>query len=99
MIYMMQTQEAEPQSCLRPRLFMVGQDSHGNWVVQDQSGICGGLFVDRAEALRFARSENGDRQQAVIFVDGVFELDMTRRRSRQDHRQATIDDQASRRAA
>ena len=36
----------------------------------------GGLFVDRAEALRFAMFENGNRPQAVVMVAGVFELDM-----------------------
>jgi hypothetical protein len=55
---------------------MIGKNSRGNWVVQDQRGLCGGIFVDRAEALRFAMFENGDRPQAVIMVVGVFELDM-----------------------
>ena len=58
-------------------LFLVGKDSHGNWVVQDQSGLCGGLFVGRAEALKFAMFENGHRPQAVIMVPGVLELDMS----------------------
>ena len=58
-------------------LFLVGKDSHGNWVVQDQSGLHGGLFVDRAEALKFAMFENGNRPQAVIMVPGVLELDMS----------------------
>ena len=75
---MIRTQEAEPPSCLRFPLFMIGQDSHGNWVVQDQSGIRGGLFVDRGEALRYIRFENGNRPQAFVTVAGIFELDMTR---------------------
>jgi hypothetical protein len=58
---------------------MVGQDSHGNWVVQDQDRTRGGLFVDRADALRFVRAENANRTQAYIAVSGVFELDMARR--------------------
>jgi hypothetical protein len=58
-------------------LFFVGKDSHNNWVVQDQQHRCGGLFVDRAEALRFALFENGHRPQAVIMVPGIFELDMS----------------------
>ena len=63
-------------------LFLIGKDSHGNWVVQDQSGLCGGLFVDRAEALKFAMFENGNRPQAVIMVPGVLELDMSAKPSR-----------------
>jgi hypothetical protein len=58
-------------------LFFIGQNSRGNWVVQDQKHICGGLFVGRAEALRYALFENGNRPQAVIMVAGVLELDMS----------------------
>jgi len=65
---------------------MIGKDSRGNWVVQDQQGICGGLFVNRAEALKFAMFENGNRPQAVIMVPGVFELDMSRKTG-SEHRQ------------
>ncbi len=64
--------------CSRASLFLMGQDSRGNWVVQDQRGMCGGLFADRVTALRFAMYENGNRPQAVVMVPGVFELDMTR---------------------
>jgi hypothetical protein len=60
-------------------LFLIGRNSRGNWVVRDQSGLRGGLFVDRAEALRFALFENGRRPQAVIMVPGVLELDLSRR--------------------
>lgn len=70
---------AEPPSWLRSPLFMIGQDEHGNWVVQDLKGSCGGLFVNRAAALRYVRSENVHRPQAVVMVSGVLELDMTRK--------------------
>ena len=72
--------KSEPPSSLsrlRSRLFFIGRDSCGNWVVQDQQHLCGGLFVDRAEALRFAMFENGNRPQAVVMVPGVFELDLS----------------------
>jgi hypothetical protein len=36
----------------------------------------GGLFVDRAEAVRFAMSESGNCPYAVVVVPGVMELDM-----------------------
>ncbi len=70
----------EPVSVLphsKPLQFLIGKDSHGNWVVQDEQGLCGGLFVNRTEALRFAMFENGNRPQAVIMVPGVFELNMS----------------------
>jgi hypothetical protein len=67
--------ESEPPLCLRPPIFMVGQNSRGNWVVRDQSGLRGGLFVGRAEALRYVRFESGDRLTAIVMVSGAFELD------------------------
>jgi len=66
-----------PEPGSRIPLFVIGKDSRGNWVVQDQHGICGGLFVNRAEALKFAMFENGNRPQAVIVVPGIFELNMS----------------------
>lgn len=66
--------QKEPPS--RSHLFFIGKDSRSNWVVQDQQHRRGGLFVDRAEALRFALFENGHRPQAVVMVPGIFELDM-----------------------
>ena len=70
--------KGEPPSLsdLESSLFLVGKDSHGNWVAQDENGLCGGLFVGRAEALKFAMFENGHRPQAVIMVPGVLELNM-----------------------
>lgn len=56
--------------------FLIGKDSRGHWVVRDERGLCGGLFVNRAEALHFAMFENGNRPQAVTMVPGVLELDL-----------------------
>ena len=70
--------KVEPPSVGRANsLFRIGKNSRGQWVVQNQSGLCGGLFVDRAEALKFAMFENGNRPQSVIMVPGVLELDMS----------------------
>ena len=71
--------EGEPPSLSFPRtsLFLVGRDRDGHWIARDQRGLRGGLFVDRAEALKFAMFENGNRPQAVVMVPGVLELDMT----------------------
>jgi hypothetical protein len=79
--------KAEPpssQSSSHSSLFRIGKDSHGHWVVQDQQALRGGLFVDRAEALKFAMFENGNRPQAVIMVPGVLELDMIGRPQKLD---------------
>jgi len=74
--------KGEPPSMGRAKsLFRVGRNSRGNWVVQDQSGLCGGMFVNRTEAVKFAMFENGNRPQAVIMVPGILELDMSGRRA------------------
>ena len=59
-------------------LFLIGQNSRGQWIAQDQAGSRGGLFISRAEAMKFARFENGNRPELVVNVPGVFELDMGR---------------------
>jgi hypothetical protein len=64
-------------SSSKPSLFLVGRDKDGHWIARDQRGLRGGLFVDRAEALKFAMFENGNRPQGVVMVPGVLELDMT----------------------
>ncbi len=61
-----------------PSIFLVGRDSRGHWVVQDQHGLCGGLFVDRNNAIRFAMDETGQRPHAIKMVSDVIELDMSR---------------------
>lgn len=93
------TNAAEPPSCLRPPIFMIGRDSRGNWVARDQSGTRGGLFVNRAEALRYIRFENGNRPQAFVTVTGIFELDMTRAQGAAPQRQISVDAQRERRVA
>lgn len=66
-----------PGSRLRSRLFFIGKDSHGNWVVQDRRHTCGGLFANRKDALKFALFENGNRPKAVVMVADVLEMDMS----------------------
>jgi hypothetical protein len=61
----------------RSALFLIGQNSRRQWVVQSQQGRVGGLFVSRAAALKFALFENGNRPELVVTVPGAFELDMS----------------------
>ena len=72
---MTQAKAAEPPAPPRSPQFLVGRDRQGNWVVQDQNALRGGLFVSRDAALRFVRSENEHRSPAIIMVSGVLELD------------------------
>ncbi len=71
------SENAEPPS--RSPLLFIGKNRRGHWVVQDQSGLLGGLFISRTEACRFAMFENGGREQAIIMVPGILELDMRSR--------------------
>jgi len=82
-----------PDQCSKPPLFRIGKDSQGHWVVQDEQGLCGGLFVDRVQALKFAMFENGHRPQAIVMIPGVFELNMTK----PPHRQPSNDNAARQR--
>jgi hypothetical protein len=68
-------QTTEPPSCLLPPIFMIGRDSGGHWVAQEKDGLRGGLFVNRAEALKYAKFESGNDPHAVVMVSGSLELD------------------------
>jgi hypothetical protein len=98
---MIQAEQAEPPSrpLLRRPLFMVGQDERGNWVVQDEYGICGGLFVNRDAALRFVREENDRQPQAIVMISGILELDMSRKMGLAPHRELGADSEPQRRIA
>ena len=67
-------QKVPPSTKPASTLFMIGKDSNGRWVVQDQRGLNGGLFVDRAQALKFALFENGNCPQAVVMVNRGYAL-------------------------
>jgi hypothetical protein len=88
---MTQDRRSEPPSWLRPPVFVMGQDRRGNWVVQDQKGMRGGLFVNREAALRYVRSENGFKSQAVVLVSSGIELDMNRNTSAGSRGEGVLD--------
>lgn len=68
--------EDEPPSHLRPPLFLLGRDSCGHWVAQNPAGTRGGLFVDRAQALRYIRFEGGNH--ALVTDTSLLELNPAR---------------------
>ncbi|OCK60068.1 hypothetical protein [Bradyrhizobium sp. LMTR 3] len=53
----------------------VGRNRHGNWVAREQNGIFGGLFVNRAQAFKYALFENGHHPETIVEVPRV-ELDI-----------------------
>jgi hypothetical protein len=45
-------------------------------VAQEQDGLYGGLFVNRAAAVRYALFENGHHPETIVAVSREIELDM-----------------------
>ena len=68
----------EPPSS-NPHLVIIGRNSRGDWVAQEQSGLFGGLFVNRAQAMKYALFENGDHPATIVLTSNIVELDMHRR--------------------
>lgn len=58
---------AEPPSCslTAPTVF-VGKNRRGNWIACEQNGTFGGLFVNRAQALKYALHENGHHPETIV---------------------------------
>ena len=54
----------------------IGKNARGQWVAQHQNGLYGGLFVNRADAVRYALFENGHQSEAISAVGCILELDM-----------------------
>jgi hypothetical protein len=57
-------------------VIFIGRNRRGNWVVQHQDGLYGGLFVSRSEALRYALFENNHHPEAIVELRLEVELDM-----------------------
>jgi hypothetical protein len=68
------TQHVEAPSRVSCPFFLIGQDSRGRWVVCEQNGARGGLFINRAEALRYIRSETESHPCPIVIVSGILEL-------------------------
>ena len=68
----------EPPSCSSPSsIVFIGRDSRGNWVAQEQNGLYGGLFVNRAQAIKYALFENGHHPETIVELPREIELDMS----------------------
>ena len=67
----------EPPSCSSPStIVFIGRNSRGQWVAQEQNGLFGGLFVNRAQAVKYALFENGRHPETIIELSRGIELDM-----------------------
>ena len=69
---------AEPPSCSSTALPLVfiGRNRKGGWVAREQNGLYGGLFVNRAQALKYALFENGRHPETIVELLREIELDM-----------------------
>jgi hypothetical protein len=76
----------EPPSCSSPStIVFIGKNSRGNWVAREQNGLYGGLFVNRAQAIKYALFENGHHPETIVEVLREVELDMSGNRQSSDH--------------
>jgi hypothetical protein len=69
----------EPPSCNNtsaPSLVLIGKNRCGQWVAQEQNGLYGGLFVSRAQAMKYALFENGHHPETIVEVARAIELDL-----------------------
>jgi len=67
----------EPPSCSSPSsIVFIGKNRRGNWVAQEQNGLYGGLFVNRAQAVKYALFENGHHPETIVELSREIELDM-----------------------
>jgi hypothetical protein len=63
------------QQEIKASCLFIGQDRAGHWVVKDAESLCGGLFANRTEAIRFAMYECQRRPRSVIMLpDGLEEI-------------------------
>ncbi len=68
---------------VRPTSLSSDVTAGGNWVAQEQNGLFGGLFVNRAQAMKYALFENGHHPETIVLTANIIELDMHRKASSQ----------------
>ena len=70
----------EPPSCsTASTVVFIGRNRNGNWIAQEQNGLYGGLFVSRAQAIKYALFENGHHLETIVELPRELELDMSSR--------------------
>ena len=63
-------------------LFFIGRNPNGFWVAREAAGRCGGLFISRRSAVRFARKNSLVGGGATMAVKHRIELDLPNQGSR-----------------
>ena len=69
----------EPPSCrsAASTIVFIGRNRKGNWVAREQNGLFGGLFVSRAQAVKYALFENGNHPETIVDLPHEIEVDFT----------------------
>jgi hypothetical protein len=68
----------EPPSCssAASTIVFIGRNKRGNWVAREQNGFFGGLFINRAQAIKYALFENGNHRETIVELQpGKIELE------------------------
>jgi hypothetical protein len=63
-------------------LFFIGRNHNGFWVARDSIGRCGGLFLFRWSAVRFARRNGLSGGGGTMLVEHPIELDLANQGSK-----------------
>jgi len=68
----------EPSLCnsAASAVVFVGRTGRGYWIAREQNRLFGGLFVNRAQALKYALFENGHHPETIVEVSREIELDV-----------------------
>jgi hypothetical protein len=66
-----------PSRSAASTIVFIGKNRRGHWVAQEQNGLYGGLFVNRAQAVKYARFENGGHLETIVELSREIELDMS----------------------
>lgn len=69
---------AEPPSCstTASAIVFIGRNRRGEWVAREQNGLFGGLFVNRAQAVKYALFENGHHPETIVELPREVEIDL-----------------------
>lgn len=68
----------EPPSCsaAASTIVFIGRNRRGEWVAREQNGLFGGLFVNRAQAVKYALFENGHHPETIVELPRDVEIDV-----------------------
>jgi hypothetical protein len=68
----------EPPSCSHAAstVVFICRNGRGNWVARERNGLFGGLFVNRAQAFKYALFENGHHPETIVEMSREIELDI-----------------------